>query len=63
MRSDVVVNFSGCLYQTSGINIRPTGENGADNGIGFDASRSNPIYGNSSTVQPNSLLVMYVIRF
>lgn len=30
--------------------------------INFDASRSNSIYGNSSTVQPNSYVVMYIIK-
>ena len=28
----------------------------------FDASRSNPIYGNSTTVQPSALTVNYFIR-
>lgn len=31
-------------------------------GVSFDASKSNPIYGNSTTVQPNSYKVMYIIR-
>ena len=30
---------------------------------GFDASRSNPIYGNSNTVQPKSVLFMFYIKF
>ena len=29
----------------------------------FDASRSNAIYGNSSTVQPPSLTAIYVIKY
>ena len=29
----------------------------------FDASRSNSIYGNSSTVQPNSFTVQYIIKY
>ena len=30
--------------------------------VSFDASRSNPIYGNSTTVQPSALTVNYFIR-
>ena len=30
--------------------------------VSFDASRSNPIYGNSSTVQPNSVTFVYAIK-
>lgn len=29
----------------------------------FDASKSNPIYGNSDTVQPNSLTLKYLIKY
>lgn len=29
----------------------------------FDASRSNSIYGNSTTVQPKSLIFNYVIKY
>ena len=29
---------------------------------GFDASRSNPLYGNSTTVQPKAYTVMYIIK-
>lgn len=32
-------------------------------GFTFDASRSNPIYGNSTTVQPPSMLVNYFIKY
>lgn len=32
------------------------------NGIGFDASRSNPIYGNSNTVQPPSIVGMWLVK-
>ena len=31
-------------------------------GLGFDASRSNSIYGNSDTVQPNALTCRYIIK-
>ena len=45
-----------CLYVGTAPSIRQYGNvngSGGDN-IGFDASRSNPIYGNSTTVQPES---------
>ena len=32
------------------------------NGIGFDASRSNSIYGNSDTVQPSSIVGMWLVK-
>ena len=32
------------------------------NELGFDASRANPIYGNSTTVQPSAYAVRYLIR-
>ena len=35
---------------------------GSGSGFGFDASRSNPIYGASSTVQPKSYTVRYYIK-
>lgn len=39
----------------------PWGSDGGRN-IGFNASRSNSIYGNSSTVQPNSYTVYYIMK-
>ena len=36
--------------------------NGND-GIGFDASRSNPIYGASTTVQPPALCLIPQVRY
>ena len=30
--------------------------------VSFDASRSNPIYGNSDTVQPPSVVLLYIIK-
>ena len=32
------------------------------NDFSFDASRSNPVYGNSDTVMPNSYVVYYIMR-
>lgn len=33
-----------------------------NNMVGFDASKSNPIYGNSDTVQPPALTMVYIIK-
>ena len=33
------------------------------NGISFDASKSNPIYGNANTVQPPALTMRYIIKY
>ena len=38
------------------------GEQGPGGYINFDASRSNPIYGRSTTVRPPSLVVQFYIR-
>ena len=38
------------------------GANDADAPVSFDASRSNPIYGASDTVQPKSYTVYYIMR-
>lgn len=39
-----------------------TGSSGNAGGINFDASRSNPIYGNSDTVQPKSIVGMWLVK-
>jgi microcystin-dependent protein len=45
---------------TAGVNITAgTGTHTAS----FDASRSNPIYGNSNTVQPKSLTTRFIIKY
>ena len=36
---------------------------GAKKGVNFDASASNPIYGNSETVTPLSTSILYVIKY
>ena len=46
-------NHPSCNYNASGDN------NGAPGLIGFNASRSNSIYGGSSTVQPNAVKLAY----
>lgn len=60
-----VSNCEGAIYR-DGINKKYQETNGGNNGdtTYFDASRSNPIYGNSTTVQPPSaLLIPYVKAF
>lgn len=39
-----------------------TGTASGKNHVTFDASASNPIYGNSTTVQPNALTTRYIIK-
>ena len=60
---------TGCFKQDTDKNIPTTinGENwnGDGNGTGFafDASLSNPIYGNSTTVQPPAVTMRYIIKY
>ena len=54
---------SGCFDRESG--VATTGGSGATSGqnaICFDASKSNAIYGNSDTVQPPALTMLYIIK-
>jgi hypothetical protein len=51
------VEATGALYKTSGIGTMSVGNIGTNAGLGFDASRSNSIYGNADTVQPPAYLV------
>lgn len=51
---------SGAIYVASvftGTTVSGAGGNYTVSTMGFDASRSNSIYGNSNTVQPSALLV------
>ena len=52
----------GAFYATTELVNGSTGE-GADNKVIFDASRSNSIYGTSTTVQPASLTTRYYIKY
>lgn len=58
---------NGCFYLTTSSNRTPSvGEYAANASnpqrtVGFDASRSNPIHGNSDTVQPKSLVGQWLI--
>ena len=52
-------SYSGALYK---LTTYSGGVGSAeDNGIGFDASRSNAIYGRSTTVQPNAIAYRYFV--
>ena len=49
-------SISGVFYNAGeGANGNSATQNGKAPKVGFDASRSNPIYGNSDTVQPNAV--------
>lgn len=48
--------ISGAFYNT-GKNVSGDADSGNDTLVGFDASKSNPIYGKSNTVQPPAYLV------
>lgn len=41
----------------------PGGDRQGLSSLSFDASRSNPIYGNSTTVQPPALTMLYCIKY
>lgn len=61
------VNMSGALYNEPDDNyishIPEVGSGGySEHNTAFDASRSNPIYGKSDTVQPESLTMRYFIK-
>lgn len=59
-----VSNCEGAIYR-DGINKKYQETNGSNNGdtTYFDASKSNPIYGSSTTVQPKSMTVKYYICY
>lgn len=54
-------NTSGALYLTSTETVGGGGTGGAGYNANIDASRSNSIYGNSNTVQPQTIKVLYYI--
>lgn len=57
-------NFTGALY-SGGTGIEGFGQNGYGNNsiVAFDASKSNSIYGNSTTVQPPALVTNFIIKY
>lgn len=55
---------TGALYTTTAVAIGLTTSNSVNTpGIGFDASRSSSIYGNSTTVQPPAACVRFLIKY
>lgn len=52
---------SGCLYSDGGGASAATAGAGSTSYFGLDASRSNSIYGNSQTVQPQTVKMLYYI--
>ena len=63
--STSVRNYSGAFEKSSTGNIYKYATNGTiatDYGLKFNASNSNSIYGNSSTVQPESIVGMWLVK-
>lgn len=54
--------WTGAFYRKDGAGASTT-DASVNVGTGFDASRSSSIYGNSSTVQPNSQIVHICIKY
>lgn len=54
-------SFSGAMY-IAGVGVGASG-GASDYRIGFDASRSNPIYGASNTVQPPAITMIAQIKY
>lgn len=56
---------SGSFYSISSTNSRISANvvASANRDIGFSASKSSSIYGNSTTVQPNTLVLNYIIKY
>lgn len=53
---------NGALYGTNYVSNAPANSNyGSYSNLNFDASQSNSIYGNSTTVQPQAIKVLYYI--
>lgn len=60
VHSDYPGNFQGAFYIYRDA-VTGNGGSGTDCVAGFDASRSSSIYGNSSTVQPQAIKVLYYV--
>ena len=61
---NVKFSLSGAFSYTSGstINLQNDDANKTSGYVSFDASKSNAIYGNSDTVQPPALTMVYIIK-
>lgn len=58
-------NFGGAFKQGGSVNTWSAGHAKGDTcyNIDIDASRSNSIYGNSTTVQPPALTMQYILKY
>ena len=60
--SNAVNNSTGAFYGKTEETRFASVTNGGASSIGFDASRSNSIYGNSTTVQPESFALVWCVK-
>ena len=65
IRTDNNKSVSGCFYEGKQTDWEIKGDVQSDQGrkLNFDASRSNPIYGSSDTVQPPAINVIPILRY
>ena len=62
--AEQIQDFKGAFYNLGQSWAHASGYSGGSPGLGFDASRSNPIYSdNVDTVQPKSIEMIYCIRY
>lgn len=61
--NDVQAPAKGAFYKISGKGVDGSSVRTDNNLAAFDASRSNPIYGASTTVQPPALTMRYYIKY
>lgn len=63
MRGITLTDWQGSFVPVNGSNFgTTTGSNIAGSSVSFDASLSNSIYGNSATVQPPSIVGMWLVK-
>lgn len=62
MQSDSNMGAFGIASSTTAHFAKGTGSGTYNNILTFNASNSNPIYGNSTTVQPNTTVANYIIK-
>ena len=57
------VTDQGAFYKSGSTNVVPSGANSLGAHLGFDASKSDAVFGASATVQPRSLQVLACVKF
>lgn len=60
---DLAPSPNGAFYTISDGGVSGDGYSGGARLLGFNASRSSSIYGNSTTVQPPALTMRYIIKY